>query len=179
MPTELKRDCHVDIALRWGTGYETVMRSFVNIISTPKGGSHQAGFDQGMLKFLRQQIEQNARRLKVGNDKLEKDDILAGLTAVLTVRLPEPQFEGQTKEILGTPGVRNIVANVIAKTMGERFTSTKRFGAGRAANGAICWPTTSMNCTASTVPSRTVFCLWSRTALSRSSVPPRKIRHSR
>jgi DNA gyrase subunit B len=126
MPTELKRDCHVDIALRWGTGYETVMRSFVNIIATPKGGSHQAGFDQGMLKFLRQQIEQNARRLKIGTDKLEKDDVMAGLTAVLTVRLPEPQFEGQTKEILGTPAVRAIVAQVVQKAMNERFTSPKR-----------------------------------------------------
>ncbi len=126
MPTELRRDCHVDIALRWGTGYDTVMRSFVNIIATPKGGSHQTGFDQGMLKFLRQQIEQNARRLKVGNDKLEKDDVMAGLTAVLTVRLPEPQFEGQTKEILGTPAVRAIVAQVVQKAMNERFTSTKR-----------------------------------------------------
>jgi DNA gyrase subunit B len=126
MPTELERECHVDIALRWGTGYDTVMRSFVNIIATPKGGSHQTGFDQGMLKFLRQQIEQNARRLKVGNDKLEKDDVMAGLTAVLTVRLPEPQFEGQTKEILGTPAVRAIVAQVVQKTMNERFTSTKR-----------------------------------------------------
>ncbi|MFF1574103.1 type IIA DNA topoisomerase subunit B [Leifsonia sp. NPDC058292] len=126
LPTELRRDCHVDIALRWGTGYETVMRSFVNIIATPKGGSHQTGFDQGMLKFLRTQIEQNARRLKVGTDKLEKDDVMAGLTAVLTVRLPEPQFEGQTKEILGTPAVRAIVAQVVQKTMTERFTSTKR-----------------------------------------------------
>ncbi|WP_431277427.1 DNA gyrase/topoisomerase IV subunit B [Leifsonia poae] len=126
LPTELKRECHVDIALRWGTGYETVMRSFVNIIATPKGGSHQAGFDQGMLKFLRAQIEQNARRLKVGTDKLEKDDVMAGLTAVLTVRLPEPQFEGQTKEILGTPAVRAIVAQVVQKAMNERFTSPKR-----------------------------------------------------
>src|SRR5690606_15001978 len=75
---------------------------------------------------LRQQVEQNARRLKAGNDKLDKDDVLAGLTAVLTVRLPEPQFEGQTKEVLGTPAVRAIVANVIAKQMKERFSSTKR-----------------------------------------------------
>ena len=107
-------------------GYDTVFKSFVNIIATPKGGTHQAGFEQGMLKFLRAQVEQNARRLKVGNDKLEKDDVLAGLTAVLTVRLPEPQFEGQTKEILGTPAVRSIVSSVIAKTMGERFSSSKR-----------------------------------------------------
>jgi DNA gyrase subunit B len=125
-PTELTRECEVDVALRWGTGYDTEFRSYVNIIATPKGGTHQAGFEQGIMKFLRAQVEQNARRLKVGNDKLEKDDILAGLTAVLTVRLPEPQFEGQTKEVLGTPAVRNIVANVVAKGLGERFSSSRR-----------------------------------------------------
>jgi DNA gyrase subunit B len=126
VPTELTRHCTVDIALRWGTGYDTVMKSFVNIISTPKGGSHQTGFDQGLLRFFRQQVEANARRLKVGQDKLEKDDVFAGLTAVLTVRLPEPQFEGQTKEVLGTPAVRSIVASVLSRAMGERFSSSKR-----------------------------------------------------
>ncbi len=124
--TEVERTCAVDIALRWGTGYDTRVRSFVNIISTPKGGTHQQGFEQELLKVLRTQVEQNARRLKVGNDKLEKDDVLAGLTAVLTVNVPEPQFEGQTKEILGTPAVRAIVAQVIRKDLGERFSSTKR-----------------------------------------------------
>ncbi|WP_291055528.1 DNA topoisomerase IV subunit B [Herbiconiux sp.] len=126
VPTELTREATVDVALRWGIGYETSFRSFVNIISTPKGGTHQAGFEAGLLKFLRTNVEANARRLKVGNDKLEKDDVLAGLTAVLTVRLPEPQFEGQTKEILGTPAVRNIVSQVLTKGLAERFTSPKR-----------------------------------------------------
>jgi DNA gyrase subunit B len=126
VPTELSRDCEVDLALRWGVGYDTVFRSYVNIIATPKGGTHQAGFEAGLLKFLRQTVEANARRLKVGNDKLEKDDVLAGLTAVLTVRIPEPQFEGQTKEILGTPAVRNIVSQVVAKGLAERFNSAKR-----------------------------------------------------
>lgn len=126
LATELERSCEVDIALRWGTGYDTVAKSFVNIIATPKGGTHQVGFEQALLKFLRQQVEQNARRLKVGSDKLEKDDVLAGLTAVLTVRLPEPQFEGQTKEILGTPAARSIVASVVASALKERFASTKR-----------------------------------------------------
>jgi DNA gyrase subunit B len=126
VPTELTRECEVDIALRWGTGYDTTFRSFANIIATPKGGTHQAGFEAGLMKALRDQVAANARRLKVGTDKLEKDDILAGLTAVLTVRLPEPQFEGQTKEILGTPAVRSIVSNVITKALTERFTSTKR-----------------------------------------------------
>lgn len=126
VPTEVVRDCVVDVALRWGTGYDTVVRSFVNIISTPKGGTHQQGFEQGILKLIRAQVEANARRLKVGNDKLDKDDVLAGMTAVLTVRLPEPQFEGQTKEVLGTPAVKAIVANVVGKELGARLTSTKR-----------------------------------------------------
>jgi DNA gyrase subunit B len=126
VPTELERECHVDVALRWGTGYDTVMRSYVNIIATPKGGTHQQGFEQGLMKTLRAQVDQNARRLKVGNDKLEKDDILAGLTVVLTVRLPEPQFEGQTKEILGTPAVRQIVSNIVSRELAARFTSNKR-----------------------------------------------------
>ncbi|MFM6974118.1 MAG: type IIA DNA topoisomerase subunit B [Agromyces sp.] len=126
VPTEVERECQVDVALRWGTGYDTEVRSFVNIIATPKGGTHLAGFEQGLLKLIRAQVESNARRLKVGNDKLEKDDVLAGLTAVLTVRLPEPQFEGQTKEILGTPAVRAIVANVVNTTLSQRFASSKR-----------------------------------------------------
>ncbi|MFC9985890.1 DNA gyrase/topoisomerase IV subunit B, partial [Microbacterium keratanolyticum] len=124
--TEVERTCAVDIALRWGTGYDTTTRSFVNIIATPKGGTHQQGFEQELLKTMRAQVEQNARRLKVGNDKLEKDDVLAGLTAVLTVTVPEPQFEGQTKEVLGTPAVRAIVAKVVRTELAERFTSTKR-----------------------------------------------------
>ena len=126
VPTELQRECEVDVALRWGTGYDTVFKSFVNIIATPKGGTHQAGFEQGLLKFLRAEVEKNARRLKTGSDKLEKDDVLAGLTAVLTVRLPEPQFEGQTKEVLGTPAVRAIVSNAVVKGLQARYASTKR-----------------------------------------------------
>ncbi|WP_091233845.1 type IIA DNA topoisomerase subunit B [Microbacterium sp. 3J1] len=125
--TEVERVCAVDIAMRWGTGYDTLTRSFVNIIATPKGGTHQQGFEQELLKVLRAQVDQNARRLKVGaNDKLEKDDVLAGLTAVLTVNVPEPQFEGQTKEVLGTPAVRQIVAQVLRKDLAARFSSTKR-----------------------------------------------------
>ncbi len=124
--TAVDRVCEVDIAIRWGTGYDTVMRSYVNIIATPKGGTHQAGFEQALLKVARTQVEQNARRLKAGTDKLEKDDVLAGMTAVLTARLAEPQFEGQTKEVLGTPAVRQIVASVVNKELTARFASTKR-----------------------------------------------------
>ncbi|MDC5697841.1 type IIA DNA topoisomerase subunit B [Intrasporangium calvum] len=125
-PTELERECVVDVALRWGQGYDVRMQSFVNIITTPKGGTHVAGFEQALLKVFRRQLEVNARRLKVGNDKPEKDDILAGMTAVITVRLAEPQFEGQTKEVLGTNAVRSIVAKVVETELTARLTSTKR-----------------------------------------------------
>jgi len=125
-PTEVERECAVDVAVRWGTGYDTRVTSFVNIIATPKGGTHLAGFDQALLKVLRKQLELNARRLKVGSDKLEKDDALAGLTAVVTVRLAEPQFEGQTKEVLGTNAVRAIVSRVVENQLTERLVSTKR-----------------------------------------------------
>jgi DNA gyrase subunit B len=125
-PTEVERECGVDIALRWGTGYETKVASFVNIIATPKGGTHMAGFEQALLKVFRKQLEVNARRLKVGNDKVDKDDVLAGLTAVVTVRLAEPQFEGQTKEVLGTAAVRAIVTRVVEHELTAALTSTKR-----------------------------------------------------
>jgi DNA gyrase subunit B len=123
---DVSRNCQVEVALRWGTGYDTTVKSFVNIIATPKGGSHIAGFEAALLKTLRAQVEANSRKLKPGNDKLEKEDVFAGLTAVVSVRLAEPQFEGQTKEILGTPAVRNIVANVVSAKLTERLESTKR-----------------------------------------------------
>lgn len=123
---EVSRKCDVDIAVRWGTGYDTEIKSFVNIIATPKGGTHIAGFEQALLKTLKGHIESNARKLKLGNDKVEKEDVLSGLTAVVTVRLAEPQFEGQTKEVLGTPAVKNIVANVVSKSLNDRFASSKR-----------------------------------------------------
>ncbi|GAA2181635.1 DNA topoisomerase IV subunit B [Leucobacter tardus] len=123
---DVERRCDVDIALRWGTGYDIEVQSFVNIISTPKGGTHLAGFEQGLVKFFRKQIESNARKLKAGSDKPEKDDILTGLTAVVTVRVPEPQFEGQTKEVLGTAAVRQIVSKAITRGMEERYASSKK-----------------------------------------------------
>jgi DNA gyrase subunit B len=75
-------------------------------------------------------VEANARRLKVtakdSAERIEKDDVLAGLTAVVTVRLAEPQFEGQTKEVLGTAPVRGIVSKVVGKGITKRLSSTKK-----------------------------------------------------
>ncbi|MGL5858491.1 MAG: DNA gyrase/topoisomerase IV subunit B [Angustibacter sp.] len=116
-PTEVERECAVDIAVRWGTGYDTRVRSFVNVIATPKGGTHLAGFEAALLKVLRKQVDASARRLKAGGDRPEKDDVLAGLTAVVAVRLAEPQFEGQTKEVLGSSAVRGIVSRVVEREL--------------------------------------------------------------
>jgi DNA gyrase subunit B len=123
-PREVERTCKVEVAMRWGTGYETDVRSFVNIISTNKGGSHLSGFEQGILKSFRSAIEANARRLKATGLKLEKDDILTGLTAAISVSFPEPQFEGQTKETLGTPAIKGIVTNAVTKYL-DQFLAGK------------------------------------------------------
>ena len=123
---DVVRNTHVDVVVQWGTGYDTVARSFVNIIQTPKGGTHQQGFEQGLVKTLRAEIEKNGRKLKVGKDKVEKDDIFAGMTAIVAVRVPEPQFEGQTKEVLGTPGVKAIVQSVISAGLAAKLSSIKR-----------------------------------------------------
>lgn len=123
---EVNRTCQVDVALRWGTGYDTRVQSFVNIIATPKGGTHLAGFESALLKVLRKQIEANSRALKAGSDRPEKEDVLTGLTAVVTVKLPEPQFEGQTKEVLGTPAVRQIVSRVVTSQLTAMLESTGR-----------------------------------------------------
>ena len=125
---EVERTASVDVALRWGSDYETRVESFVNIIRTPGGGAHQAGFEQAVLKVARSLVEANARRLKVGarDPRIEKDDVLAGLTGVVTVRFPEPQFEGQTKEILGTAAIRGIVAGVVERELTAILASPKR-----------------------------------------------------
>ncbi|MFD5030074.1 type IIA DNA topoisomerase subunit B [Streptomyces sp. NPDC058220] len=124
-PTEVTRELGVDVALRWGTGYDTTVKSFVNIIATPKGGTHVSGFERSLTKTVNEALR-SAKMLRVAEDDVVKDDALEGLTAVVTVRLAEPQFEGQTKEVLGTSAANRIVSNVIAKELKEFLTSTKR-----------------------------------------------------
>jgi len=124
-PTDVRRDLDVDVALRWGTGYDTNVRSFVNIITTPKGGTHVAGFERALVKVFNDQLRA-VKLLKVNDDSIIKDDALEGLTAVVTVRLAEPQFEGQTKEVLGTPAASKIVYDVISRSLKDFLTSSKR-----------------------------------------------------
>ena len=124
-PQDVERDLGVDVALRWGTGYDTEVRSFVNVIATPKGGSHVSGFESALTKTFNDSMRA-AKVLKVNDDDVVKDDVLEGLTAVITVRLAEPQFEGQTKEVLGTPAARAVVRRVVAARLKDLLTSTKR-----------------------------------------------------
>ena len=121
--TDVERNLDVDIAVRWGTGYDATVRSFVNIIATPKGGTHVSGFERGLTRAFVKSLE-GTRLLKNG-DEIVKDDCLEGLTAVVTVRLAEPQFEGQTKEVLGTPPVQRLVARIVEQELGEFLTSSK------------------------------------------------------
>ncbi|MDL5204229.1 DNA topoisomerase IV subunit B [Streptomyces sp. ALI-76-A] len=130
-PTEVTRELGVDVAMRWGTGYDTTLKSFVNIIATPKGGTHVAGFEQAVAKTMNEVLRAK-KLLRVAEDDIVKDDALEGLTAVVTVRLAEPQFEGQTKEVLGTSAARRIVSTVIARELKAFLTSTKRDAAAQA-----------------------------------------------
>ncbi|MFD5590165.1 type IIA DNA topoisomerase subunit B [Streptomyces griseorubiginosus] len=130
-PTQVTRELDVDVAMRWGTGYDTTLKSFVNIIATPKGGTHVAGFETAVTSTMNEVLRAK-KLLRVAEDDIVKDDALEGLTAVVTVRLAEPQFEGQTKEVLGTSAARRIVSTVISKELKAFLTSTKRDAAAQA-----------------------------------------------
>ena len=124
-PTDVERDMQVDVALQWGSGYDLVVRSFVNVIATPHGGTHVTGFERSMVSTLNEQLRA-ARLLKNGDKAVIKEDVLEGLVAIVSVRLPEPQFEGQTKEVLGTPAAAKIVADVVSAQLGAYFESPPR-----------------------------------------------------
>jgi DNA gyrase subunit B len=121
----LERECEVDVALRWGTSYDTVVQSFCNVVRTGHGGSHQNGFERALLKSVNEALR-TAKVLKVKDDDVVKDDVLEGLTAVVTVKVPEPQYLGQTKDELGTPGVSRIVADVVAKGLKAELLDNKK-----------------------------------------------------
>lgn len=124
-PTEVEREMGVDIAMQWGNGYEATVASFVNIISTPKGGTHVAGFEKALTKAVND-VLRATKTLKNNEADVIKDDVQEGLTAVVTVRMSEPQFEGQTKEVLGTAAAAKIVGQVVADEMKAFFNTTKR-----------------------------------------------------
>jgi len=124
-PTEVERELLVDVAVQWGTGYDGVVRSFVNVIATPHGGTHVTGFERALVATLNEQLRA-VRLIKNGDDKIIKEDALEGLVAIVSVRLPEPQFEGQTKEVLGTPAATRIVSQVVSAQLKAYFEAPPR-----------------------------------------------------
>jgi DNA gyrase subunit B len=134
-PTEVERELQVDVAVQWGTGYDGMVRSFVNVIATPHGGTHVTGFERAMVKTLNDQLRA-ARLLKNGDEPVTKEDVLEGLVAIVSVRLPEPQFEGQTKEVLGTPAASRIVAQVVGAQL-KAYLETPPRGAKQQARAVL------------------------------------------
>jgi DNA gyrase subunit B len=124
-PTEVERRLDVDVAVQWTNGYDTITRSFVNVIATPHHGTHVTGFDRALARTINEQLRA-AKLLKNGDEPVTKEDILEGMTAVVSVRLPEPQFEGQTKEVLGTPAVTAIVRQVVSSQLSGYFENPPR-----------------------------------------------------
>jgi DNA gyrase subunit B len=124
-PTDVERELIVDVAVQWGSGYDTMVRSFVNVIATPHGGTHVTGFERAMVRTLNEQLRA-ARLLRNGDEPVTIQDVLEGLVAVVSVRLPEPQFEGQTKEVLGTPAASRIVAQVVGAQLKSYFETPPR-----------------------------------------------------
>jgi DNA gyrase subunit B len=126
----VKRTCDVDIALRWTNDYDTTIKSFVNVVATPGGGTHVDGFLNALTRQVRRQIEENARKYKINahdsSQKIERDDVVTGLVAVISVRIAEPQFQGQTKDVLGTAQVKPIVSRIVTKEFGEMISGSRR-----------------------------------------------------
>lgn len=118
--SEVERLCRVDVALRWVSGWDTTIKTFVNTIPTPGGGTHRVGFERALTKVCNEALR-DLKVLKAKEPNATGDDVQEGLVAVVKVTLPEPQFEGQTKEVLGTGPVQSISYQVLATGMRAWF----------------------------------------------------------
>jgi DNA gyrase subunit B len=105
-------DVVVEVALQYNDSFSEIMFSFVNDINTREGGTHLVGFKSALTKVLNEFLK-NSKLSKKMEETLSGDDVREGLTAVLSVKVPEPQFEGQTKTKLGNSEVRGIVENFV------------------------------------------------------------------
>ena len=104
----------VDIAMQYQTGYTENMYTFVNDINTVEGGMHLAGFRAALTRVINDYARKN-NFLKPNEDNLSGDDVREGLTCVISVKVPNPQFEGQTKTKLGNLEVKGIVDNIVSE----------------------------------------------------------------
>ncbi|HLB67784.1 MAG TPA: DNA topoisomerase (ATP-hydrolyzing) subunit B [Thermoplasmata archaeon] len=107
----------VEVALQWTDAYQENIHTFVNNINTVEGGTHLVGFKAALVRSMNQYARSNGF-LKNGQG-LEGDDVREGLTAILSVKLPEPQFEGQTKMKLGNSEVKGIVESLVYEKLSE------------------------------------------------------------
>jgi len=109
----------VEVAFQYNEGYNTALYSFVNNITTPEGGTHEDGIKMALTRLINNYAK-NSKVLKDNDDSLTGDDVREGLTMIISVKVPEPQFEGQTKTKLGNSEVRKIANNIFAKEF-DRF----------------------------------------------------------
>ncbi len=117
MQSNVQRRAEVEIALRWGTGYERTVESFSNTIRNVHGGTHRRGFERGAMRALNDAIRNARGLLKPKEDPPVLDDILEGMTAVIHVRIPEPQFTSQTKDELSTAGITKVVQSLVEQQL--------------------------------------------------------------
>lgn len=111
----------VEIALQYNDKYDEKVLSYVNNINTREGGTHLTGFRTGLSRVINTQLQKNTKLLKKYEEKLEQSDISEGLTAVVSVKVPEPQFEGQTKMKLGNSAVTGVVFSLVYEKLGNYF----------------------------------------------------------
>ncbi|RZS43150.1 DNA gyrase subunit B [Herbihabitans rhizosphaerae] len=119
MRSKVERRAEVEIALRWGTGYERTVECFTNTIRNMHGGTHRKGFDRALLKSLQEAISKVRGLLKPKEDMPTLDDAQEGLTAVVHVRIPEPQFTSQTKDELSTSGITKVIQSIVERHVKE------------------------------------------------------------
>ncbi len=105
-------DCMVEVAIQYNDSYTETVKPFANNVFTPDGGTHMIGFRSAMTRVINEYARKNSL-LKEKEENLTGDDIREGLTAVILVKLPDPQFEGQTKNKLGNPEMRRYVEQVM------------------------------------------------------------------
>jgi DNA gyrase subunit B len=113
MRSKVERQAEVEVALRWGTGYERTVECFTNTIRNMHGGTHRRGFDRAVLKAVQDAISKTRGLLKPKEDMPTLDDVLEGMTAVIHVRIPEPQFTSQTKDELSTAGITKVLQGIV------------------------------------------------------------------
>jgi DNA gyrase subunit B len=113
-------DIEVDIALMYNSSYSETLLSFVNNIKTPDGGTHEAGFRAGLTRAIVNYINTNANQ-REKDTKITGDDVREGLITVVSVKVPEPQFEGQTKGKLGSSYVKPIVQKLTFEKLVKFF----------------------------------------------------------